>query len=187
MKYRWFVGAGVVAAVLVIAIVLWHKTQGSELSPRDLADRLASGKQIDLPGGTFKPTSPAADYFALPAGPQRVAYLDKLIQMQQETQKKIASGEIKVAQGAMRPPVQEGSKAGDSKDEKPGTSVEQSTSADGSQKRVSIRLNSDDLSPSFRGQMQEFASALRARRKELGLDPDAPIMIIRTDVHSASK
>lgn len=185
MKYRWFIGAGAVAAVLVAAILLWQRNQEQEPSPQDLADKIATGKPIELRDGTFRPTSPAADYFALPQGPQRTAYLDKMIDMQEQTQKKIASGEIKLPEGAQRMKPQPGQRF--EPDEKAVTSINREKSADGSQERVTIRLNADDMSPTLRAQMQEFAAAMRERRKERGLDPDAPMMIIRNDVRTVSK
>lgn len=193
MKNRVIFGAAVLAIVVGATVCFWPR-KTSEIDPQQLANQIAAGKTVQLPGGgTFVSQSPSNDYFALPAGPQRVAYLDKMIDEQETTRKKIASGEIKLPGG-----VDVTKHRAPSEGE---MSIEQHTSvetkvapADGSdpqgkpeRKEVSIRLNADDLSPSFRAQMQEFHAALRARRKERGLDPDAPMMIIRTSHDTVAK
>jgi hypothetical protein len=186
MKTRWFVGTGIVAAALVISLLLWKRDKSEEVTPQVLADRIVSGKPIEFSGGgTMKPVSPSADYFALPAGPQRIAFLDKMIDMQEQMKAKIASGEIQLPPGVEAKRVAPDAKGDES--EKQVTSVKRDVSPDGSKESVTIRLNADDLSPSFRAQMQEFAGAMRNRRKERGLDPDAPMMIIRNEVRTSPK
>lgn len=179
MKHRWIWGVAAVVGGVAAAYAFWPKPS-PELEGAAVANQIAAGKPINLPGGKqLAVNSPAANYFALPAGKERLAYLDKMIDQQEETRKKIASGEIKLPEGAMTrlPP---GARA-EVKDVGAPSKIEERTSADGSQKTVTVRLNSDDLSPEFRARMEEYHAALRSRRKERGLDPDAPMIIIRSE------
>ena len=165
-----------------VAYVLWPHGEPS-IDPQRLANQFAAGKSFSLPGGgKIEASSPAASYFALPSGPQRLAFLDHMIDEQELTRKKIASGEIKLPPGVSAgphgpPDAAEGAN--------PRTSITESSSPDGSQKEVTIRLNADDLSPDFRAQMEEFHAALSNRRRERGLDPDAPMMIIKSEVRTS--
>ncbi len=185
MKSRWFIGAGVVVALVVLTLVWWQRGQGAkadQFTPEQVANDIASGKTITLGDGVkVLAQSPANGYFALPDGPQRVAYLDKMIDDQEAMRKKIANGDFKLPENVMTAPA----KASNGEvDEKLATSVKQETSADGKEQKVTIRMNADDLSPALRAQMQEFHAALRNRRKERGLDPDAPMMFMRTETRT---
>lgn len=175
-----------IGAAVTGAIALFFVPRGkAEPDAHQLADKIASGTPIRLGGGeTLQASSPSAGYFALPVGPQRLAYLDRMIDQQEEMGRKIANGEIKLPPGVgpATHPAGGGADAAGAR-----TSVQTQTSADGSERRVMIRLNADDLSPTLRAQLEEFRGALRARRKERGLDPDAPMMIIRSETRSGTK
>ncbi len=190
MKNRRIWAAVAVLVILVAVGLVYAKRGKSKPDAQKLANEIAAGKQISLPGGEkVQVNSPSAQYFALPAGPERVAFLDKMIDQQEEMRKKIASGEIKLPDGMTPATIPAGTKPHfeAATGEKHGTEVTSHTSPDGSAKTMTVRLNSDDLSPAFRAQMQEFAGALRNRRKERGLDPDAPMMFIRNEVHGTPK
>ena len=92
MKNRWLLGAGVLALLIVSIPFLWKRSDAATTEPERLANEIASGKTITLgDGAKMIGHSPAADYFALPAGEQRTAYLDKMIDQQEEMRLIVAS------------------------------------------------------------------------------------------------
>lgn len=186
MKNRWVWSAVVVLIVLVAVGALFVNRGQAEPDSRQIADAIAGGREIKLPGGEkLLAQSPASTYFSLAPGKARDEFLDQMIDQQEQMRKKIASGEIKLP--ISLPKNANEIAAAEERGEIKGSSVETRTSPDGTQKSVTVRLNADDLSPALRAQMEEFAGALRQRRKDRGLDPDAPMMIVRTESKTVSK
>lgn len=186
MKNRWVWSVVIVLVVLIAVGALFVNRGQAEPDSRQIADAIATGKEIKLADGEkLLAQSPASTYFALAPGKARDAFLDQMIDQQEEMRKKIASGEIKLPVNLPKNAGEIAEKSDNA--EIKGSSVETKTSPDGSQKSVTVRLNADDLSPALRAQMQEFAGALRQRRKDRGLDPDAPMMIVRTETKTVSK
>jgi hypothetical protein len=189
----------IVAALAFVALCgawyFWPKSQddglvvmvdGKQVDPSTIKEiKGPDGKPLDLRRDMqdpFKRMGETVDaYFALPAGPQRNAYLDKLIDQQEAAQKDIKDlklGDAPAGDGRIRmtmaapPTTQPG-------DDKGGEG--------GAPKSIMVRrtggAGGDSMPPDLRAKVAELVSAMNKRRAERGLPPGpGGIMIVnRTD------
>lgn len=161
---------------------------GKEVAAKQTKDgiQLADGSKmrIETPGGNVDPRAHMNEmvdgYFKLPEGPQRTAYIDKLIDAQEQAMK-----DFKITEGADGKPQVRLTTAGPATGPSGAPAGGGGGAGDGAgpEKRVVIRTGgpgaADSIPPDTRAKMAELASAINKRRAERGLPPQQGMMFIR--------
>lgn len=147
---------------------------GKEVDPakfmKDGKINLKDGPTINLANPHEHMAKLVGDYFKLPAGAQRLKYLDDAIDQQEKVRK-----EMGVSTGPDGVPQL-----------KAGTPTTPSTQPGAAPVRSTIIMRSgggaaqDSMSPELRAQMAEYMKAMNDRRAARGLAPQQGMMMIRT-------
>lgn len=147
---------------------------GKEVSPGQVKSMtLPGGGMWEAKSGSLPVNAPMKEmvdgYFKLPDGPQRTAYLDKLIDSQEAVRKdmKVTTGADGKTQVSLQAPPTTG----------PGGGVP-------GERRVIVRAGpgaADSIPPETSAKMAELVSAINKRRAERGLPPAQGLMLIKRE------
>ena len=187
-KHYYAIAVSAVIVVLTISLILWINARSRDRAIAELAKNpvglmqaadsgLITEQQRDkaMEQQAHDMMSKQIDgYFALPEGQERKAYLDKLIDQQEQVRKMV--GPVEAISDTKSPGTQPSSGSG------------------GSPNKIVIRKKSgggDSLPPELRAKVAEFAAAMAKRRAERGL-PEGPagmggMVVIQTSSHVITK
>lgn len=137
---------------------------------KDAKIELKDGPKIDLKNPHGVMSELVGKYFALPAGPQRLKYLDDMIDQQEKVRKEL--GITNNPDGTPQIKMTGAPTTGPSDGSGPKKTIVMRSGSAGAQ---------DSMPPELRAQLAEYLKAINDRRAARGLPPQQGMMMMRTN------